>query len=195
MGEELGEGGGLMKPTPPPAIEKLLGVLIPPASREHVLGDLHERYSGTGQYLYDALRTVPFVILSRIRRTRDPQLLLMEAFALYLSFVGAAWWLGAVTFLYEEWGLLRLAIPTIFALVALMLADAYATPPRRSVLTPMLQSAVGVAFAFLSPIALTGGAFAVPWKIMVYGGGASLMLLSGLRMVFTAPEIGPRGGA
>ena len=186
-----------MPPAPHRFIETLIGLLIPPVSREHVLGDLHERYRSTGQYIHDAIRTVPFVILSRIRRTTDPQLLLMEAFALYLSFVTTAWWLGPPSFLYEQWGLLRLAIPTAVTLLTLTLVDAYVDPSRRSVLKPAIQAAVGIGFAFLSQATLwiAGGDFALPWKIMLYGAGGSLILISALRFFFAAPEIRPRGGA
>ncbi|HYL75278.1 MAG TPA: hypothetical protein VEU96_13790 [Bryobacteraceae bacterium] len=184
-------------PAPPRVAEAIIGWLIPPVCREHVLGDLHERYRSTSQYLHDAMRTVPLVILSRIRRITDPQLLLMEAFALYLSFVIAAWWLGPASFLYEDWGLLRLAIPTAVTLLALILVDAYANPARRFSLKPALQAAIGISFAFLSQSILwtTGGEFAVPWKIMMYGAGGSLILISALRVFFAAPEIRPRGGA
>jgi hypothetical protein len=35
-------------------MEALVGLLTPPACRDHVLGDLHERYSSPAQYLVDA---------------------------------------------------------------------------------------------------------------------------------------------
>ena len=59
---------------PPKVIERVVQLLIPPASREHVLGDLSERYESTRQYLVDALRTLPFVVVSRVRRTSNPPL-------------------------------------------------------------------------------------------------------------------------
>jgi hypothetical protein len=71
--------------------EAIVAGFVPPASREEVLGDLHERYRSPRQYGVDALCTVPLVILSRIRRTADPQMLLIQAFALYVSFLGAAY--------------------------------------------------------------------------------------------------------
>ena len=52
-------------------IEKIVGIFIPPACREEVLGDLREKNDGAQLFLYDALRTIPFVIVSRIRRTTD----------------------------------------------------------------------------------------------------------------------------
>ena len=68
----------------------------------------------------DALSTVPLVILSRIRRTADPQVLLIQAFALYASFLMAAWFKN-VSLLQARWGLLRLAIPSGMALLGLIL--------------------------------------------------------------------------
>jgi len=185
-----------MNAVPPRWLESLVELLIPPACREYVAGDLHQRYCILGQYLMDAIRTVPLVILSRIRRTTDPQLLLMEAFALYLSFVGTAWWIDPLL-LSDEWGLLRLAIPSAVALYALVIAGAYSSPGRRSVVKPIVHSAFALGCAFLSQSILVAidPSFALPWKTMLYGAGASLMLLSGLRMVFASPEIGPRGGA
>ena len=114
----------------------------------------------------------------------------MEAFVTYLSFYGAAWWLGPISFLFQEWGLLRLAIPTAVALLTLVLADAYADPKKRSLVKPMLQAAAGVGFAFLSQVTFwaTGGNFAVPVNIMLYGGGGSLILVSALRMLFAPGE-------
>src|SRR4029077_9535291 len=97
-------------------------VLIPCACREEVLGDLQERSTSSAQYCSDAIRTVPLVILSRIRRTANPQLLLMHAFILYLSFYAVAWF-KSPALLYEPWGLWRLAIPGAVTLLALVLED------------------------------------------------------------------------
>jgi hypothetical protein len=44
---------------PRPLIERLVGALIPPPSREHVLGDLCQRYKSDWQYVLDACRVVP----------------------------------------------------------------------------------------------------------------------------------------
>ena len=75
----------MMQPGPHKRIENAVAVLIPPACREHVLGDLHERYSGSWQYLFDAAGTVPRVVLSQARRNANPPVLLMECAALYLG--------------------------------------------------------------------------------------------------------------
>ncbi len=193
-----------MEPAPPEmetgpskVIEALVGLLIPAACREHVLGDLRERFKCSRQYVADAASTVPLVIVSRIRRTTDPQVLLMEAFAVYASFLFAAWQLHQMSFLQEQEGLLRLAIPTAVTLAALMLVDAYARPEKRWPVKPMLQAAFAIAFAVFSQAALVAAypAFAVPFRIMVLGGGMSLLLVSALRMLFAPGDHRPRGAS
>lgn len=177
-----------MGPAPPRVLEAVVELLTPPACREHVLGDLHERYTGPRQYILDALRTLPWVIASRVRRTMDHQALLMEAFALYLSFLAAAWRLDGRLFLYEQDGFLRLAIPVVAALLALRLADAYANPAKQSPLKPILDAALAAAFAFLPQAALS--VFVPQWTapgwILLTGGGLSVLLVSTLRMLFPA---------
>lgn len=184
-----------MEPGPPKVIEAIVGLLTPPACREHVLGDLHERYASPRQYIVDAVSTLPLVILSRIRRATDPQVLLMEAFALYVSFLVAARQLRSMSFLREEQGFLRLAIPTVMALVALMLADAYAHPGKRSLLKPVLEATLGVAFATLSQAALlaTYSDLVVPAWVMMSGCGLSVLLVAALRLLFPPGGHRPRG--
>jgi hypothetical protein len=184
----------LKKAAPSKTAETILGILIP-ACREQVLGDMHERYTGSLRYFGDSLSVVPCVIVSRICRTTDPQALLMEAFALYLSFVGVAWITGQRSILYESWGLLRLAIPAAVTLIALVLADAYADPAKRSRVKPMVQTAFCIALAFLSQATFwaTDSDFAIPLRIMLYGAGISLVLVSALRVFFPKDENRPRG--
>ena len=134
MGQGMGQTTDVTS-GPSKIAEAIVRFFTPPACREYVLGDLHERYVSPKQYTMDAVRTVPLVILSRIRRTTDPQVLLMEAFALYMSFVIATRFLAPATFLFDRWGLLRLAIPTSIGLVALVFIDAYADPAKKSFIT------------------------------------------------------------
>lgn len=173
-----------MQAVPPKAAERLMGFLIPPASREEVLGDLHERYRCRRQYIRDVVFTVPLVIASRIRRTVDPLVLLMEAFILYTSFLAAAWYKDR-TFLNGQWGLLRLAIPAAIALVVLMLDDAYARPGKPSLLKQIRGPALGVGVALLSQ--------AIPRWIMFCGGGMGLLLVSATRLLFPPVAGRPQG--
>jgi hypothetical protein len=160
-------------------IEKGVGIFIPPACREEVLGDLRERNDGVQLFLYDALRTVPFVILSRVRRTTDSVVLLMEAFCCYVSYLAAAW-VFSPSMIAKREGLLLLAIPCAIALVVLMLADAYANPRKKSQLRPVL--AVSLAFAAVFAIHLARPL--LPMRILAIGSGMSMLFLLVLRMLF-----------
>ncbi len=81
-----------MEPQPltaPPAIlEKVLQLLIPPAAREAVVGDLREIYCGPAQYLAEALRTVPRVVLSCAIRAANPPLLLLQGGLVFFCLMG-----------------------------------------------------------------------------------------------------------
>lgn len=193
MGQRLGEGT-VMEPAPPASAERIVAWLVPPACREEVAGDLHERYRSRGQYIAEAICTIPLVVTSRIRRTTDPQVLLMEAFALYISFLGVAWKLDGSSFLYEQWGYLRLAIPAAIALATLKLEDAYANPGKRSPLTPILQSTFSFSIVCLSEAALMAldARWALPLRDLIYGGAIGIVLVSTLRMLFPPCDTRPR---
>ena len=116
-----------METHPPKLIEAIVERLVPPACREHVLGDLSERYKSAGQYIADALAIIPLVIASRVRRTFDIQLFLAQAAALYISYAGASLVLGP-GYLYDDSKLVPLAIVIGVALSVLVLCEAYSQP-------------------------------------------------------------------
>jgi hypothetical protein len=162
----------------------MVAILIPPACREEVAGDLHERCQSPLHYCADALTTIPFVIASRIRRTSDPQIVLIQAFSLLLSFLGAAWFKDRA-FLGLHSSLLRLAIPAGAALLGLILEDAYARPERRSAAGLARAPLFGIGLALLAE-----GAFrffhpslAIPGWTLSYGCAVGLILTSSIRMV------------
>ncbi len=185
MGEAVGQGSGLKRRGPSRLAERLAGFFIPPACREEVLGDLHQRYGGPLAYFGDALSTVPFVIFSRIRRTADAQVVLMEALALYLSFLVAARYNDSA-FLAGRWGLLRPALPAAAVLVGLILDDAWAAPRKRSALRPLRGPVFGLASAFLSQmwLAARNAELALPRWILLVGGAVGVLLVSTIRMLF-----------
>jgi len=160
-------------------IERIIGILIPPACREETLGDLRERNDGAQLFLYDALRTLPFVIYSRIRRTTDSVVFLMEAFSTYISFISTAWFLYPGLLIGRQ-GWLRLAIPCALALLVLMLEGAYADPRKRWPRRPY----VAVVMAF----GITGVALAVfpvlPLRLVAIGSALSMGFLLMLRTMF-----------
>ena len=181
----MGERGGLKQPGPSKRTEALVAILVPPACREEVLGDLYERFRSPTQYAADVIATVPLVILSRIRRTADPQILVIQAFALSVSFLGAAW-LSDRAILVEQWGLLRLAIPALMAIIGLVLEDAYARPGRRSALGLARGPMVGIGLALASQglLRIDHPDLALPARITLYGCGMGLLLSTSVRMLF-----------
>jgi hypothetical protein len=166
---------------PSKVVERAVGLLIPPASREEVLGDMRERCGSTREFLGEASHVVPFVIVSRVRRTSDPLLLLMEAVMAFTAFFTSAWWLER-TILYSEWGLFRLAIPVAGMLLALMLADAYSDPKKRWAIRPMVGPVLGIGLAFAADLAMRQ--WALPRLVMLWGACIGMVLVSTMRMMF-----------
>lgn len=165
---------------PPRILESLFGLLLPPAAREQVLGDLHERYTSPSGYLADLLGVLGPVIIGRIRRTTDFELFVIEILTIYLSFVAAAWQFGAHnTFV-------QLALPAIVAEVCLLFCNAYSNPEKRSIRTAALQitGSLLVALFGQSIIFDSQPNLAVPLRILLYGSALSLALLIPLRIAF-----------
>ena len=191
----MGERGAVMRRSPGKSAAALVAIFLPPACREEVLGDLHERYRGPLQYGLDALRTLPWVIASRMRRTADPEALLMQAFVAYLSFLGAAW-LSDGMFPHDRWVLLRLAVPVGALLLGSMIEDAYANPGQRSPMQLARGPLLGLGLAFLFQGTFWAGSpnLAVPFWTMLYGGAMSLLLASAVRVLFPAARDQRPGG-
>jgi hypothetical protein len=153
-----------METRPPEIVSLIVRLLVPPASREHVLGDLNERYESPGRYVIDALKTVPFVVASRVRRTVNPGL---SAFlALYLWF-GVFW--GPAQ---KHWFIA--AVPALISVAVLVLRDAYRTlapHPYRAAAGDVIAAAAAVLTtqamcAFFAPDwTLTSGALRVGFPL------------------------------
>jgi hypothetical protein len=174
---------------PPKWLEKIVGILMPPACREELLGDLHQRFLSKLHYIADAWYTVPAVICSRIRRTQQGPVVLMEALALYASFVTAARWVDEAYLVRTPFGLTKLAIPAAAALAALVLNDVYADPRKRSPLRPLIGAALAALFAFATQ--------SLPWTLPIAvvgcGTGMGIALVTTLRWLFPPDESKTRG--
>lgn len=181
----MGKRDGLMRPGPSNAAEFLVALLVPPACREEVVGDLHERYQSPLQYGLEATRTVPLVIASRIRRTADPHVLLVQALTLYLSILLAAWLVDR-PFLWEEWSPVRLCIPVGAILLGLILEDAYADPTSDRRWTAVRGPMLGLTLAWLLEALwqFGGSNLAIPVLILLWGSAAALPLSSTVRVLF-----------
>lgn len=174
---------------PPRIAEALATLLIPPACREEVLGDLQERCTSTRGYFKDVVIAVPCVIASRMRRITDPPVLLLQAMLVYLAFLGAAWIVNG-TPPFDRWEIWLLAIPAACVLAGSILADIYAEPGAPSPWRPVKGPVLGAALAFLSRSAFPN---AVPFRIVLSGAAFSLILASTANLLIP-PVIGrPQG--
>jgi hypothetical protein len=171
---------------PPKILEGLAKALIPPACREEVLGDLYERYKSPAQYLGDLLSTLPFVALSRIMRTTDIRLLLVDALLVYGSFLAAAWYV-ARRLVTAEGGLARLAIPSGLTLLYLLISDAFRAPLKRRS-SDWLRS-LGI---YLALVAFCG-AVGLLTDANFYGFILSMMLVSAAKLMFEPHPGQPQG--
>jgi hypothetical protein len=167
-------------------LAKIFGWLLPPACREHVLGDLQERAKSRWQFAKEVTLVLAPVIVSRIRRVTDPQVLLMQALALYASFVAAAWYSGESSFLYQGEGLLRLAIPTAVSIAVLLLCMAHANPEQQSLWQPVLHATTSISLGLLGQAFLfdTCPSLAVPLPVLLEGGCIGVVLVSTLQVLF-----------
>jgi hypothetical protein len=114
---------------PPPWLEKIVLGLIPPCAREGIAGDLWETYVSPRQYAGEALRTVPLVVFSQMRRNLNIPTLLLQV--------------ALVGFCLGEFAALAV-------LPVLMLRDAYQAAtrpcPRRAMRTAILVASAALAF-------------------------------------------------
>ncbi len=138
-----------METYPPELVEAIVEKLIPPACREHVMGDLCERFESRSQYVLDAVATVPFVIASQVRRTFDIAVFLSEASALYIGFAGASL-LSGPGFLYVHSTVLPSALVIAAMLMVFILRDAYTDRRNRSNREAALDLWLALAAAFAS---------------------------------------------
>ncbi len=145
---------------PPEIIEDAVGWLLPSACREEVLGDLCEqyvdaaRYAGeqyiaAARYAVNMLTVAPRVILSQIRRNTDARVFLATSCAICYSFAAgsADSSLRDFPLRADALTLLRLAIPTLAALLVLLVRNGYADSEsrRRRAITLDVAAAMGVA--------------------------------------------------
>jgi len=167
-----------METRPPVAAERIVRFLTPPQAREEVLGDLAERYRSPGQYVWDGLTTIPFVIASQIRRSSSLPVLGLQGFILFACLGGFA----AVTTDPPMW--LRAAIPAAAAFLALVLRDAYRTTNQRAVGRAVVDGLAAVAcvaltegaFYALQASGTLGASWLLPGPLLILGVFAPLML-------------------
>ena len=144
---------------PPAFVDALVRRLIPPASREHVLGDLWERYRSPAHFLSDAVRALPFVVSSQIRRAVDPMLLALQAAMVFGGLGG----FRPVSAAGDAPGWTLALVPALAAAVVLALCDAYRTLKR----LPSWRYAVND--AFVTTVAVLVTHMTMQWAISGLG--------------------------
>lgn len=165
----------------PEVMEVIPWILLPPACREEILGDLRERYQSVIQYLFDCAQVIPCVIYSRMCRTTDGVVALMQGGAMYTALMVAAWWLDRGLFL-DRRSFAVLAIPTAIVLAATVLGDAYNDPSRRWPLKSLLAPAVGFSLASIAQSMFK--AWALETAVFRWGGVTGLLFVFTLRVIF-----------
>jgi len=81
-----------MTQAPPQSLKRAVELLLPRHSREHILGDLEERYVSPAAYLRDAASAIPAAVLNQILKSTPLSFLALEALSVYTS-IFAAWFL------------------------------------------------------------------------------------------------------
>jgi hypothetical protein len=135
---------------PPQFAEDLIASLLPPACREEVLGDLFESCRNPVEYGLSALAVVPRVIFSQIRRNTDSWIFLLTAGALAYSFIAGSHGLSSGL----AHPLLRLAIPLIPALLALLICNGFAPVEERRLHAVTFDIVVAGAAAAITQLVL-----------------------------------------
>jgi hypothetical protein len=131
-------------------MEGVVELLIPPAAREAVAGDLRELYSSPRQYGLAALKALPCVIASQARRNANLPLLGLQGVILYASIVTLA----------PAWSAEAMLL-TLLALLVLLLRDAY-QPVRRPATRIAILQTQGVSFLVLIYFMTLGRGYHVP---------------------------------
>jgi hypothetical protein len=129
--------------------EDLVGWFLPPSCREEVLGDLFESCRNPVEYGMSAIAVVPRVVFSQIWRNTDSWIFLLTAGALGYSFIAGSHGLAGLPH-----PLLRLAIPLVPALLALLICNGFAPIEERRLRAVTFDIVVAGASAAVTQLVL-----------------------------------------
>jgi hypothetical protein len=147
---------------PPPVLERVVLLLIPPAAREAMAGDLWERYRSPQQYALEALAALPFVIASQARRNGNLPVVALQGILAFGCFGGFTTSFNSV-------------IPTLAILAALLLQPAYQglkppSAPRAAMETILVAGAILIISFAHGSLLRTGTALGSGlWPLVVAG--------------------------
>jgi hypothetical protein len=168
---------------PPALLDSVVRLLFPPVAREATVGDLWERYRSPLHFAAEALRVLPFVIGSQIRRSSSAPILGLQAFILFSCFDG----FEIVPRNVPLWA--TAAVPTLAGFAGLVMRDVYRGTDRRTIRRAVLDIATA-AFCMLSSEAVIVGLVAAKhlspdWVLpgrLAISGAMGLPILCLLRM-------------
>ena len=168
---------------PPAWIDSVVRLLFPPVAREATVGDLWERYRSPLQFTAEALRVLPFVIGSQIRRSSSAPILGLQAFILFACFDG----FEIIPRNVPLWA--TAAVPTLAAFLGLVTRDVYRKTDRRTIPRGLLDVVTAALCILFSEGVLAGLAAArhlspdwvLPGRLAI-SGAMGLPILYILRM-------------
>jgi hypothetical protein len=112
---------------PPHLLEARAERLVPPASAEHVLGDLAECSSTSGRYLANLVSILPRVVWCQVRRRATIGFIVVNGI---FTGIGLAIALNSSGFFSGDWALLRAALPWGSWVAGCALSAAYGPAAR-----------------------------------------------------------------
>lgn len=165
-----------MSATPPAFLVTIINRMIPPASREAVLGDLWEVYRSPVQFAKQGLTVLPFLIFSQVRRRSSWPVLGLQAFILFACLRG---FLPTET-IPAPW--MRAFLPTLFSFIALAWHDTY----RAWQDEPVARPAYGEVAAVIVGVGLSQVTTAV---VVAAAGLSRAWLLTWWELLFAASAL------
>jgi hypothetical protein len=123
---------------------------------------------------------VPCVILGRIRRTADLQLVLIDALLLYAAFLVSAFWLDQ-KFLHSDRSLIKLFVAALLTLFGELLSLAWRNSSWRIGPVPVFMSTAANALMFWS----------IPAQVLLFGWLSGLLLTASVRAVLPSEKMYP----
>jgi hypothetical protein len=168
---------------PPRKLESLAGILIPPASREHALGDLAEGSRTSREYLANLASILPRVVWCQIRRRARLGGIIFNAVLTMIALTIALNPAGPFGAGQSTVG--RAAVPWALWVIGCALAAAYGPVDRPTRSNPWL-------FALTVCVALGSAAIlGVPVAAVAIGLGSMLGIILVLSMPFLTGKVPP----
>ncbi len=159
MGSDVSQRGG-----PPALLEGVIRVLLPPAAREPVLGDLWERYRSPGQFLSEGVRTMSYVVAAQARRSTSAPIVGLQIFILFACLGGFFPTMRPDVMPNGA----RAGIAVAAALLGLILRNVYrepGSPVRQGLLDAATAAAMVLASQGLLAVLMNAGAIGPGWMI------------------------------